>query len=397
MKPAGFALLFAFPIAALAGDPAAAGVDAARLARIPLRMQEFVDAGKAAGIVTLVARHGKVASLDAVGYRELETRTPMRPDTIFRIASLTKPITCAGIMALVDEGRLSVLDPVEKYIPEFKGQKANGCGTGSGYECASVTPSRPINIMDLMTHTSGLPASVPGGRGNAPESLAELVVSGAKLTLLFQPGTAWNYSNAGYATLGRIIEVAGKKPYDQFLAERIFAPLHMSDTYFFVPADKQNRIAAVYTDDNGTLKRATSVGTSIPKIPAPEGGILSTASDLFRFNQMMLNKGTLDGRRVLSAAAVKLMTTSLTGDIKAGFAPGVGHGLGYEVVREAKGSYRYNSIGSFVKGGAYRTYEFVDPAKDLVGLILLQRTNGGGDVADEINIFAAMAAAAIEH
>jgi CubicO group peptidase (beta-lactamase class C family) len=359
-------------------------------------MQEFVDAGKAAGIVTLVARHGKVASLDAVGYQELETKMPMRVDTIFRIASLTKPITCAGIMALVDEGRLSVLDPVEKYLPEFQGRKANGCGTGSGYDCASVTPSRPVNILDLMTHTSGLPASFPANRGTAPGSLADLVSSGTRLTLLFQPGTAWNYSNVGYAILGRIIEVAGKKPYDQFLAERIFAPLHMSDTYFFVPAEKQKRIAAVYTDDNGTLKRAASVGATVPKIPAPEGGILSTAADLFRFNQMMLNKGTLDGQRVLSAAAVELMTTSLTGDIKAGFAPGVGHGLGYEVVREAKGTYRYNSIGSYVKGGAYRTYEFVDPARDMVGLILLQRTNGGGDVADEINIFAAMAAAAIE-
>jgi CubicO group peptidase (beta-lactamase class C family) len=401
MKPAGFTLLLVCAIAVSgadkSADPAGAGMNATRLARIPARMREFVDAGKAAGIVTLVARHGKLASLDAVGYQELETKMPMRVDTIFRIASLTKPITCAGIMALVDEGRLSVLDPVEKYLPEFKGQKANGCGTGSGYDCASVTPSRPIDILDLMTHTSGLPASFPPARGTAPGSLADLVTSGAKLTLLFQPGTAWNYSNVGYATLGRIIEVASRKPYDQFLAERIFEPLRMSDTYFFVPADKQNRIAAVYTDDNGSLKRATSVGAAVPKIPAPEGGILSTAADLFRFNQMMLNKGTLDGQRVLSAAAVELITTSLTGDIKAGFAPGVGHGLGYEVVREAKGTYRYNSIGSFVKGGAYRTYEFVDPAKDLIGLILLQRTNGGGDVADEINIFAAMAAAAIEH
>ncbi len=396
MKLAGFAVAFACAIPALAGDPAGAGMDAARLARIPARMREFVDAGKAAGIVTLVARHGKVASLDAVGYQEMETKTPMRPDTIFRIASLTKPITCAGIMALVDEGRISVLDPLEKYLPEFKGQKANGCGTGSGYDCASVTPSRPIDIMDLMTHTSGLPASFPAARGNAPASLADLVGSGARLTLLFQPGTAWNYSNVGYATLGRVIEVVSKKPYDQFLAERIFTPLQMSDTYFFVPADKQKRIAAVYTDDNGTLRRATSVEASVPKIPAPEGGILSTAADLFRFNQMMLNKGTLDGHRILSAAAVELMTSSLTGDIKAGFAPGVGHGLGYEVVHETKGTYRYNSIGSYVKGGAYRTYEFVDPAKDLIGLIMLQRTNGGGDVADEINVFAAMAAAAIE-
>jgi CubicO group peptidase (beta-lactamase class C family) len=319
----------------------------------------------------------------------------MDPGTIFRIASLTKPVTCAGIMTLVDEGRISVIDPIEKYLPQFKDLKVNGCGTGSGYDCAATTPSRPINILDLMTHTSGLPGGFPAGRDEAPKSLTELVSSAAHPTLLFQPGAAWNYSNVGYAMLGRIIEVVSHMSYDQFLAERIFAPLGMTDTFFFVPAEKQKRVAAVYMAQDGALRRATSVETPA-KYPAPQGGLLSTAADLFRFNQMMLNKGTLGGRRVLSAAAVELMTTSLTGDIKAGFAPGVGHGLGYEVVRAPVGTYRYNSIGSFVKGGAYRTYEFVDPAKDLIGIILLQRTNGGGDAADEINVFAAVAAAAIE-
>ncbi len=134
-----------------------------------------------------------------------------------------------------------------------------------------------------------------------------------------------------------------------------------------------------------------------PKFPAPEGGLFSTAADMATFHQMLLDKGTLNGQRILSAAAVEAMTTSQTGTMKAGFAPGVGHGFGFEVVREPLGTYRYNSIGSFVKGGAYRTYGWVDPAKDLVGIIFMQRTNGGGDVADEINSFMAMAAAAIEH
>jgi len=247
-----------------------------------------------------------------------------------------------------------------------------------------------------MTHTSGLPGAAPAGRGAAPVSLAEEVAAGGKLSLLFEPGTAWNYSNIGYATLGRIIEVASKKPYDQFLAEELFAPLGMKDTMFFPGDDRKARIAAVYTDDNGTLKRATQVESNTgPRIPAPQGGLFSTAADLFRFNQMILNKGRLDGNRVLSAAAAEMMGTSMTGEMKAGFAPGAGHGLGYEVIREARGTYRYNSLGTLVKGGAYRTYEFIDPAKDLVGIILLQRTNGGGDVADEINTFVAMAAAAI--
>lgn len=377
-------------------DPAAAGMDPGRLARIPARMKEFTDSGTAAGIVTAIARHGHLAALDAVGLQQIESKAPMRTDTIFRIASLTKPVTCAGIMVLVDRGRLSLIDPVEKFLPEFKGQKVAGCEVGSGYNCPSVTPHRPVNILDLMTHVSGLPAGFPAGRSQ-PSTLAEQVTPAGKLTLLFDPGAAWNYSNVGYATLGRIIEVVSKEPYDRFLKENIFDPLGMKDTSFAPEQGRRSRVAAVYTEVDGSLKRATEVETqSGPFIPAPQGGLFSTAMDMLRFNQMMLNKGKLDGRRVLSAAAVELMATNLTGEIKAGFVPGVGHGLGYEVVREAQGTYRYNSVGSIVKGGAYRTYEFVDFAKDMTGVLMLQRTNGGGDVADEINVFLAMAAAAIE-
>ena len=220
-----------------------------------------------------------------------------------------------------------------------------------------------------------------------------MVANVSRSTLLFEPGTEWNYSNIGIAALGRVIEVVARQPYDRFLEERIFRPLGMQDTFFFIPAEKESRVAAVYTYETGGLKR---VPMQPRKFPAPEGGLLSTAGDLARFHQMMLNKGTLNGQRILSAAAVEAMTTSQTGSIKAGFAPGVGHGFGFEVVREILGAYRYSSIGSYVKGGAYRTYSFVDPAKDLVGIILMQRTNGGGDVADEINSFMAMAAAAIE-
>lgn len=373
-------------------DPAAAGMNPARLARIPARMREFVIAGKTAGVVTLVARHGHVASLEAVGYQDLESKTPMRTDTIFRLASVTKPVTCAGIMILVDEGRLSLIDPAEKYLPEFKDLKLNPCGTRAGYNCALITPSRPVNILDLMTHTSGLPGGVPG-REAPPNTLAENVAGVSRATLLFEPGTAWNYSNIGIAALGRIMEVVTGQPYDRFLAERIFQPLEMRDTFFFVPPDKANRVASVYTYETDGLKL---VAMSQPKFPAPEGGLLSTAGDMARFHQMLLDKGTLNGQRILSAAAVEAMTSSQTGSMKAGFAPGVGHGFGFEVVREVLGTFRYNSIGSFVKGGAYRTYGWVDPAKDLVGIIFMQRTNGGGDVADEINSFMAMAASAIE-
>ena len=393
-------LLLGCTLAALAADsfsigkidPGAAGMDPARLARIPIRMKEFVAAGKTAGVVTLVARHGHVASLEAVGYQDLETKTPMRTDTLFRLASVTKPVTCAGIMILVDEGRVSLIDPAEKFLPEFKGLKLNPCGTRAGYNCELVTPSRPVNILDLMTHTSGLPGSTPGG-GTPPSTLAERVAAVHWTALLFEPGTAWNYSNIGIAALGRIVEVVTSQPYDRFLAERIFQPLAMKDTFFFVPPDKANRVASVYSYEADGLQ---IVPMAPAKFPAPEGGLFSTAGDMARFHQMLLNKGTLDGQRILSAAAVEAMTTSQTGSMKAGFVPGVGHGFGFEVVRETLGTFRYNSIGSFVKGGAYRTYGWVDPAKDLVGIIFMQRTNGGGDVADEINAFMAMSAAAIE-
>ena len=377
-------------------DPAAAGMNAQRLAAIPVRMKEYVDAHKTAGTVTILARHGKVASFEAVGYQDIEAQKPMRRDSMFRIASLTKPITCAGIMILVDEGRISVIDPVEKYLPEFKGIKLRGCAGRSGYGCEAVPPSRPINIEDLMEHTSGLEDPHRDG-GPEPATLADVAALGAKTQLLFEPGTHWNYSNVGYSMLGRIIEVVSGKPFDVFLAQRIFEPLGMKDTYFFVPEEKRSRVATLYTLSDSGLKPASSqIGSQHgPRIPSPAGGIVSTAEDIFRFNMMMRNKGILDGKRVLSSAAVTLMTTSHTGDIHAGWVPGVGHGYGYEVVRNAEGMFRYNSIGSYVKGGAFRTYEWVDPDKDLVGVFMMQLTNGG-DTLDEINSFMAMSAAAIE-
>jgi CubicO group peptidase (beta-lactamase class C family) len=369
-------------------------MSARRLADIPGRMQEYVDAHQTAGTVSIVARHGKVVSFEAVGYQDLETQRPMRRDSMFRIASLTKPITCAGVMVLVDEGRISVIDPVEKFLPEYKGIQLKGCSGRSAYGCAGTAPARPINIEDLMTHTSGLQSDTDGGE---PKTLGELAALGAKTQLLFEPGTQWNYSNVGYNVLGRIIEVVAKQPYDAFLQQRIFEPLGMKETYFFVPTEKRERVATLYTlTANGLQRTAGHEISSTPGIPHPAGGLVSTAEDIFRFNMMMRNHGVLDGRRVLSSAAVALMTTSHTGELKAGWVPGVGHGYGYEVVRNAEGMFRYNSLGSFVKGGAYRTYEWVDPEKDLVGVFMMQLTNGGGDTADEINSLMAISAAAVE-
>lgn len=379
-------------------DTAAAGMDPNRLARIPTKMKSYVDEGTAAGFVTLVARHGHIASLEAVGYQDREARTPMRADTIFRIASMTKSLTVAGVMVLVDEGRLSLLDPVEQFLPEFKGMKVNPCTESRASQgCDPVDAARPITVLDLMTHTSGLPGQ--GAQGSEPfKSLAERVSVGAHVLLLAQPGTKWIYSQIGYAALGRLIEVCSDKSYDEFLAKRLFQPLGMKDTYFFLSAERQSRLAALYSlDPAGKLVRASRPAELAVKVPSPEGGAMTTASDMARFYQMLMNKGTLNGKRILSAAAVAAMTTNQTGDLKdVEFSPGLGMGLSFGVVKDVVGTFRYQSLGTFSKGGAFRTYGWGDPTKDMFGIILFQRTNGGGDVAPEINTFSILANAAIE-
>ena len=374
-------------------DTAAAGMNSERIARIPKRMQEFVDAGKAAGIVTLVARHGHVALLSAVGFQDLESRTPMRTDTIFRLMSMTKPMTGTAAMILVDEGRLAVIDPLLKFLPEFEGQQLRvKCPEGGGQQNCLGKPSRPISIFDVLTHTSGIqepPAEQP--------SLAAFVAASAKLPLEFEPGTAWRYRTAGTNAAGRVVEVVAGIPYERFMAERILEPLGMRDTTFFPTATQRSRMATLYTYQNGKLQRTADANIRpADAYGQPGAGAYSTAQDLARFYQMILNQGTLNGRRILSAAAVQFMTSVQTGNFEVGFAPGLGYGLGWGVVKDPKGSFRLSSLGSFGHGGAHRTYAWVDPAKDMFCVLLMQRTNEGGDTADEINAFLAMAAAAIE-
>ncbi len=380
-------------------DPVAAGMDPAFLARIPAKLKTYVAAGRAAGFVTIVVRHGHVASLETVGYQDLEARIPMRADTIFRIASMTKSFTAAGIMILVDQGRIGLLDPVEQYLPEYKGIKVNPCGESEASQgCDPVNAARPITVLDLLTHTSGLPPQGPPG----PEpfqSLAERVDAASRSLLLAQPGAKWIYSQIGYAILGRLIEVCSGQPYAEFLTERLFQPLGMNDTYFSLPAAQQSRLAVLYTlDANGKLVRAARPADLSPKVPSPEGGAMTTVTDMARFYQMLMNQGTLNGKRVLSIAAVEAMTTNWTGDLKGvEFSPGLGMGLSFGVVKDVEGTFRYQSIGAFSKGGAFRTYGWGDPVKDMFGVIMYQRTNGGGDTAPETNAFTVLANAAIEH
>jgi CubicO group peptidase (beta-lactamase class C family) len=295
---------------------------------------------------------------------------------------MSKPVTGVGVMILVDEGLVALSDPVQKHLPEYRGQPA-------------------ITIRDLMTHTAGLPGgsaeALNGERGKWDYTLAEVVAIEAQRPLAGAPGVQWRYSNAGIASLGRIIEARTGQPFEKFMQERIFNPLGMKDTAYFLPAEKKSRLAAVYTDEKGSLRRsAADPYRPGAKYAAPEGGLYSTAGDLANFYQMMLNRGVLNGKRILSRAAVDVMTRNHTGEIPGGFAPGMGYGLTWSVVRASEGMFRLNSMGAYGHGGAYRTYGWVDPARDMLGVILLQRTNNGGDMADEINAFMTLAAAAID-
>lgn len=361
-----------------------AGLDPERLARIPVRMQELVDKGMIAGAVMLVARHGQVALLEAVGYQDLETKTPMRTDALFQIRSMGKSIQAVGIMILLEEGRLTLNDPVEKYLPEFRDQKMVDQQDGDKV-VTTKKPSRPITIYDLLTHTSGMPG-VPYREpfkgwiqefDRKHKSLSEGFPILAQQPLEFEPGTKFLYSDPGFATLGRIIEVASGQPEEDFKKQRIFRPLGMKNTFIFAPPEKYGRMASIYKLENGTLKKSSQGG----------GARVSTASDMFAFYQMMLNGGTYNGVRILSRASVEAMTKLHTGHL------GQGYGLGWSVGREPNDVPPLQSIGSYGHGGRLGTLGLVDPKKDLVTVFMIQR-DGLGRYETQ-GIFMAMVAAAI--
>lgn len=382
-----------------------AGMDPDRLARIPDRMKSYVERGTIAGAVTLVARHGTIASIEAVGYRDLESKKPMKTDTIFQIMSMTKPVTAVALMMLVEEGKVVLSNPVEKYLPKFKGLWLNEPGA-TDKERRQVRPSRLITLRDLLTHTSGMIADPPAGADDLllrmHLSLEDAVTLYSQQPLDFEPGSRWQYSNPGIATLGRIVEVVSGLPYEKFLEDRIFRPLGMKDSFIFPPSEKTDRMAMVYNLDNGKLRRAGNeilAGDPVTfrkgaRYSGPEYALCSTAPDLATFYQMMLNGGIFNGRRLLSKEGVTVMTRLHTGSIDpAGHAPGKGYGLAWTIVKDPMGTLQYQSIGAFGHGGAFGTEGWVDAEKDLVGVFLIQRSRGGD--GEEANVFKALAAAAI--
>ena len=269
----------------------------------------------------------------AVGMANIEAKRPMTADTLFCIASMTKPVTATAVMILVDEGKLGIDDPVEKLLPSFAEAKLK----------SGEKPARAITLRDLMTHTSGL-----GGTQEMKGTLAETAEAISRYPLDFEPGTKWQYS-PGLTVCGRVVEVVSGMPYEKFLEERIFAPLQMKDTTFHPSAEQQERLAQLYEpgEEKGMLKPLAHwlLNVKPDATPNPSGGLFSTARDMARFYQMVLNDGELDGQRIVSAEAVREMTSLKTDELTTGFTGGNGWGLGWCLVRGAAGGDRKALIG----------------------------------------------------
>ncbi len=356
-----------------------------KLASIKPRMQQFVDTRQLPGAVTMIVHRGNVAHLEAVGMANLESRTPMRTDTIFQIMSMTKPFTGVGIAMLMEEGKLSLTDPVERHLPEFRNQWMVE-SRDSDTRMTLKRPARKITILDLMTHTSGMAGFMPEGitdfMRTMDRPLSEAVAAYAQVPLQFEPGTRWMYSNMGIDTLGRIIEICSGKSYEDFLAERLFQPLGMKDSFFYPMKEstqKRERIAMVYRrTEDGLVRSGSEILGGDPakyregaRYPGPSFGLFSTAEDLALFSQMMLNGGTLNGRRYLSADTVKLMTTLQNGHMEpSGHNAGQGYGLTWTVAKDARFSIIHRPVGTFGHGGAFGTDYWIDPEHQLVGIFL---------------------------
>ena len=346
-----------------------------------------------AGAVTIVATEDKVMHLGADGWADIAAERPMRPDTLFWIASTTKPVTATAVLMLQDEGRLSINDPVSKYLPELAGLAA---ADGS---------HPPIMLWHLLTHTSGLAEPAPE-QYRTSRTLAELIPHFGEKPLSFEPGAKWQYSQSGIHTLARIVEVTSGQSFDQFVQERLFNPLGMKDTRFYPTPGQIARLAKTYKsvgkDSDGKLEE-TPISflagidlTSHDRYPAGNGGLFSTAPDYARFCQMLLNGGTFDGKLYLKPETVKLMSGVQTVELKTGFTPGNGWGLGCAVVREPQGVTAMLSPGTFGHGGAYGTQAWIDPAKRVIYILMVQRSNfRNADDTEIRRAFQSAAAAAV--
>ena len=381
--------------------PETEGFSSARLERLHELMQQTVDKKQLAGVVTILARHGKIVDYRAYGLKDMASGTPMTKDTIFRDYSMTKPVTGVAMMILYEQGKWLPSDPISKFIPEFahlkvyKGMDADG-------KMILVDPDHAPTMRELMSHTAGF---TYGFFGNTPvdkmyrdahlfqsKNLQEFVEKMATLPLLYQPGKGWTYSMS-MDIEGYIVEKLSGKSLPDFMRDQIFKPLNMKDAGFFVPAEKRDRFSAVYTTGpNGELALAgagpsgrSTDYASEPTMPSGGGGMVSTAEDYFRFAQMMLNGGELNGKRIVAPATVKLMTSNhvpaelLTGQFGIGLMamrPGFGYGYNCAVVFDPPEANLPEGKGTFLWDGAAGTWFWDDPTNDVVFVGMIQRMLG---------------------
>ena len=380
------AAVFSLTAASLpSSKPEDVGLSTERLQRIHAMVQRHMDLGDISGAVTLVARKGQVAFVDVQGTIDLETKKPMARDSLFRMASMTKPVIGTAVMMMLEEGKLQLGDPVSKYIPQFKGMKVAvmiepGRGQQDPPKFYTVLAARDITIKDLMTHTSGL-SSGPMSQSEArkvrrqpTETLADYIPRLGSTPLEFQPGTRWQYSPSdGIDVLARIVEITSGMPLNVFLKQRLFDPLDMPETSHY-PTDAQmpKLVTAYQKTANGLVKTQNSLSMSSKVYFAGGGGLVSTVDDYSHFAQMLANGGELYGKRLLSPRTVKLMSSVHIPYTLPGRTAGEGFGLTVRVMQDAIAGNHRVSDGSFGWSGAYGTHFWVDPKEDLVAVMMIQ-------------------------
>ncbi|MEP6884026.1 MAG: serine hydrolase domain-containing protein [Gammaproteobacteria bacterium] len=370
------------------------GISAERLTLLGDGMKGLVDQGRVAGVVTMVARHGKVIEFEAAGRQDVAANLPMHKDSIFRIYSMTKPITGVAMMMLFEEGKWQLNDPVAKYIPEFANLKVYGTDASGNMVLNDQT--HPVTMRELMSHTGGF---TYGYFSNTPvdklqresdplkidNTLDEMIKRVAKLPLNAQPGTEWHYS-ISVDIQGYIVQKLSGMPFDEFLQKRIFKPLKMVDTGFYVPAEKLKRFAEFYDyGEGGRLQVYKGLlnhdFSAKPALASGGGGLVSTATDYMRFCQMLLNGGKLDGVRLLGPRTVELMRTNVLTPSMPTYAPGTGFGLDFAIYTDAVAAGGYYGKGTYWWGGAAGTWFWIDPAEDLVVIGMIQQIAGSGAAA----------------
>ncbi len=371
--------------ALIAGTPEDAGMSSERLRRIHESIMRHVDAGEISGAVTVVARRGRVVHFEAHGLMDIESKRPMEKDAIFRLASMTKPITAVATMMLVEEGKLRLSDPVSKFLPEFKEMKVavpRPNPDGGPVTFDEVPANRELVIQDLLTHTNGL--ATWGSKQPMParpvegDTLAGYIPRLASQRLDFQPGTQWAYSGlAAPDMLSRIVEIVSGQSYDEFLRKRLFEPLGMKDTFFYPPDDRRPRMVTLYEKSPRGLKRSENqIGFSFKTYFSGAGGLMSTAGDYLQFAMMLLNGGSLGGRQYLSPRTVELMSANHVGDMFNGKLGRPAHGMGFgflmAVIQDSVAAGLRVSNGSFGWDGAFGTQTWIDPKEKMVTIIMIQ-------------------------